>query len=509
MKLKKSIISIICSTLLVTTFTGCGDTEETIIAEPEKIVKEIKKKEDTPKQKIEKDLKKIISGVDKYYDIVGQFPTTGSFNNNSINWGTGYVSSSIAKKWLIEKFKNKIVIKPKIEEYKKVTEQEIGDIYNNCMIGSSIDIGCILLLDKYDSPFSNMVINKEKKQFKEDLDEVIYGVKKYYDIVGTYPETDAFKIDNKIWSGTYIPPVLVNRWNITKYSNRVTVNPNNGIYTIIKEEDMRLIYIELCNFYYDDNNKNYCPLLIRKEISIVTEEDLEFFNEPELQLRQEIKVMLKGIKEYYKRYNKYPDYINSDKEFIKNNTYDWNREDIYIPNKTFINWVIEKHNDELTIKLKKNAFPNLSVDMKKTIFKQKCIRLEQTSRNVKDFNCVVLSTKKIEQEELLELVTKNEQEKIFLKEMKILIKGITDYRDIYKKFPPTGSLNMSDSKINKTDLLNKDIAKKWWLGSFFGNMVELEPKEDFYTRVAQEFKTKVYYRYCDNEKNVKVCVLKK
>lgn len=508
MKSKKSIISIICAALLVTTFSGCGDTEEQINKEQRTHEAAVEKPK-TPKEKFELDLVKIVTGINRYYDIVGQFPKTGSFNDGTIDWHSRYINSSLAKKWKVRKYRSQITIKPKIEVYPSITDLEIEDAYNNCLTGSSVANGCVLLLNKEDNPITNTELKKEIKTFQEDLEEIIYGVKKYYDIVGTYPLTGSFKNNNSIWSGTYLPPILVNRWSITKYENRLKIQPNEDVYVNLKEKDKLPVYEKLCDYYYDED-KTSCPFLIIKEGSLVTVEDRKTFSKPELQLMHEIKVMKKGIESYQLKYKKYPDYYTDKSGWTKNKSYKWNRNEVYIPNSIFENWIITKDKNDLVIILKELTFRNVDKDLKKTIFKQKCKSIVVVNiKQEQNLGCVVISTKKKIVKERADIVTMDLNEKKFLKEINSLIKGIKDYRDIYKSFPPTGSLNMPSSKINATDFIGKEISQKWWLGNFFGNMLELEPKEETYPGVSKEFMVKVYFRYCDNEKNKKVCVLKK
>jgi hypothetical protein len=267
--------------------------------------------------------------------------------------------------------------------------------------------------------------------------------------------------------------------------------------------------------------KEIADLKAKEQLLILEKKQLEI----EKQFKIELKSIIHGIKKYSDLSELFPETDSL------SNKKGWNKTGFYIDLEIANNWYIQKYENKIIVATKRNAFPLLKEDFTINLYNKYCSMKKDKGANYCALllNKKHLNTKEKEKEKekkkvikdvvitdnyldgKTDLITNNDNEKLFIEELKFLINGLDKYYKESGFLPKTGSFNNSNSQLNRnSDVFTgkTDILNKWWLGKF-SNKIVLELKVDSYKLVSDEYKRKVYKNYCEktNKLQLNVCSL--
>jgi hypothetical protein len=496
----KTTLSLISATLLLTTFTGCNDITEMFSDKAENEIV-VKAENSIGKPKIE--VKKISKQEEKLQKIIRK--------EKELN----------KEKKAVEAYLEKHA---EDKDYSNPPEKTLFQIIQEI---AQLNKEKASLRSKIDKAMG-------KSLFEIDIQKLILGINKYYEVYEDIPETGSLHYDSTSWSkGFGISSDITKKWTLTKYPNNIIIIPKSGTYSDTQDNIKLEIFKKKCEI--GSVEAKGCSLLVDK----VEEKEYNYMSNSEedetdsnitVEITTNIAVIdtkkdflidlnqiIAGVNMYYDIYEKIPKTGSfNDGSII------WPPN--FIPEHILKKWTITKNKDNVVVIPKKDAYP-------KSFFptsqyeeqceigssKKACFLLVDKIDTAEEAE--VISEQKIIEVEVKkeptitiskEFINSTAKEKEFLEGTISLIKSIKLYTETYDRLPETGSLNKSTSSINKTDLLDKEVSKKWWLGKFSANSIELELKDDYYADISKKYKIRVFNFYCDIKNNRRsVCILKK
>ena len=306
--LNKNKLNSVLALMLISTFiTGCGDEDivkEDIAKEVIQSTDDIKKiaEEKIKKAKIiaeeqlkieeefKKELKIVIRGIDKYYDITSYYPETDSlldkegWNKNGI-----YISLDITNNWYIQKYDNKIILVLKEGIYSKLKRDfTINEYEKNCIMPEDKNENyCVLLLDKENTPKKKlkkevkksmitkdfldgkpelMTNNINEENFIKELKLIISGLDKYYKETGVMPKTGGLNNLNSQLNnnGTFNNNTnAITKWWLGQFSERIVLEPKATSYLLVTDEYKKKAFKNYCG-KSNELQLDVCTLFLKR-----------------------------------------------------------------------------------------------------------------------------------------------------------------------------------------------------------------------------------------------------